>query len=134
MTNLVTRFINLEDQMHDRPLACKPPAPDDYVPVNIDAWESSSGTIPLLEQRLSDGENGMLSCYSFSREAQACYLLSKTLDVTRRGMRSCDIHPITASLQDFLMRLMDPAVGTWGTFCGATSMTIRFVMISHANQ
>jgi hypothetical protein len=113
--------------MRDRPLASDPPGPDDYMPVNIDAWELCPGTVPLFKQRLSDGETGPLSSYSFGREAQACYLLSQTLAVTRLGMRSCDIYPITARLQYFLKRLMDPETGTWGTFCGATSMTIRFV-------
>jgi len=124
MANVVYRFINLEDQMRNVPLATKHPNLNDYMPVNIDAWESSPGSIPLFGRRISDGESGPLSRYSFSHEAQACYLLSKSLDDTRLAARS-EIHSITASLQDFLKRLMDPATGTWGTFCGATSMTIR---------
>jgi hypothetical protein len=113
--------------MHDRPLATKGPGRKDYMPVNIDAWELSPSTVPLLERQICDCESGPLSGYSFSREAQACYLLGETLNVARMAPGISDLNMIRASLQDFLRRLMDPATGTWGTFCGATSMTIRFV-------
>lgn len=113
--------------MHDRPLATKGPGLNDYMPVNIDIWESSPSTVPLLERRVGDGKSGPLSEYSFSREAQACYLLGETLNIALTAPGTSELHMITASLQDFLKRLMDPATGTWGTFCGATSMTIRFV-------
>lgn len=64
--------------MRDRPLATRAPRLNDYMPVNIDAWESSPSTVPLLERRICDNNSGPLSGYSFSREAQACYLLGET--------------------------------------------------------
>ena len=49
MTKLVSRFISLEDKIHDRPLASNHPSLNDYVPVNVEAWESLSYTTPLLK-------------------------------------------------------------------------------------
>ena len=113
--------------MRDRPLAAKDPSLDDYVPVNINTWETSSITIPLLEHHLSDCFDGQLRLDGFGLEAQACYLLSQALDWRRQGIASCNVRAIAAPLQNFLSHLMDPLTGTWGTFCGATSMTIWLV-------
>jgi hypothetical protein len=124
MTKLVSRFISLEDKMRDRPLASKHPSLNDYVPVNVEAWESSSCTTPLLKHRLSDRCSMHLSPDSFEREAKACYLLSQTLDWCCRGEGSSHVRLVTAPLEDYLRHLMDPSTGTRGTFCGATSMTI----------
>ena len=110
--------------MRDRPLASKRPSLDDYVPINISEWESSSTIIHLLKRRLSDRHSGKLSSDSFEREANACYLLSKTLDWRRQGEDSSRVQAVAAPLQDFLGLLMDPSAGTKGTFCGATSMAI----------
>jgi hypothetical protein len=49
MAKIVNRFINLEDEMRDRPLASKHPSLDDYVPANVGAWESSYNTTPLFK-------------------------------------------------------------------------------------
>lgn len=122
ITKLVTRLINLEDNIRDRPLASQHPSLDDYVPINVAVWESSS-TMPL-ERRLSDRCNGHLSSGSFEREAKACYFLSQTLDWRRQGEASSDVRTVLAPLQDFLCHLMDPSTGTQGTFCGAASMAI----------
>ena len=110
--------------MCDRPLASKHPSLDNYIPINISKWESSSTLIYLLKRRLSDRYSGKLSPDSFEREANACYLLSKTLDWRRQGEDSSYIRAVAAPLQDFLSHLMDPASGTKGTFCSATSIAI----------
>ncbi|KFX90886.1 hypothetical protein V490_06225 [Pseudogymnoascus sp. VKM F-3557] len=127
------RFINLEDQMRDRPLATRAPRLNDYMPVNIDAWESSPSTVPLLERRICDNNSGPLSGYSFSREAQACYLLGETLNIALTAPETSELQMITVKLQDFLSRLMSPTSGTWGTFCGATSMTISSMYRLYSN-
>ena len=127
---IVDRFISLEDEICDLPLASKHPGLDDFEPVNIDAWENSFYTKPLFERRLSDRCSGPLSPDSFGCEAYACYLLSQTLDRRRQGDASSHVRAAAAPLEDFLSRLMDPStrnLGKMGTFCGATSMTIRQV-------
>lgn len=123
-TEVVNRLINLEDKMRDRPLASKHPSQDDYVPVNVGAWESSSTKTPLLKQRLSDRCDGQLYLDSFECEAKACYLLSQALDWRRQGGDSSHVRAVAAPLEDFLSHLMDPSNGTRGAFCSATSMTI----------
>ena len=128
MTKIVSRFINLEDKMRDRPLASKHPSLDDYVPVNVGAWESSSSTTPLLTRRLSDLCSGQLSPDSFEHEAKACYLLSQTLDWRRQEEASSHVRAVAAPLEDFLSHLMDPSSGKRGAFCGATSMAIMWVI------
>lgn len=115
--------------MRDRPLATQHPNLNDYMPVNLDAWESSPNTVPLVEGQIFNCGSGPLSRFSFTREAQACYLLGQTMTVSRTESTLSDLHSATMDLQNFLKRLMDPATGTWGTFCGATSMTIRFVIL-----
>ncbi|KIN03309.1 hypothetical protein OIDMADRAFT_26023 [Oidiodendron maius Zn] len=121
------RFINLEDQMRDRPIASRHPNLDDYTPVNVSAWESSSVITPLLKRRLSDRSSGQLSPDSFEREAKACYHLSQILDWRSQGVVSTHVRTIAAPIEDFLSRLMDPSTGTRGTFCGATSMAITSI-------
>ena len=114
--------------MRHQPLASRNPSLDDYEPVNIDAWEKSSYAIPLLERHISDYRSGQLSPDSFGREAQVCYILNQKIDVKRKGNSSSPMQTIAASLKDFLSRLMDPSartLGKLGTFCSATSMTIR---------
>ena len=110
--------------MCDRPLASKHPSLDDYIPINISKWESSSTIIHLLKRRLSDRCSRKLSPDSFEREANACYLLSKTLDWRCQGEDSSCIQAVAAPLQDFLSHLMDPVSGTKGTFYSATSIAI----------
>jgi hypothetical protein len=121
----VDRFISLEDQMRDRPLASQHPTLNDYLPVDVNAWESSPNTVSLLGPRLDDGSMGLLGLDTFGREAQACYLLSQTLELRHQRIDTRNVQTIATSLQRFLNLLMDPATGTWGTFCGATSLTIR---------
>lgn len=120
----MNRFINLEDQMRDRPIASRHPNLDDYTPVNVSAWESSSVTMPLLKRRLSYRGSGQLSPDSFEREAKACYHLSQILNWRSQGAAPTHVRTIAAPIEDFLSRLMDPSTGTRGTFCGATSMAI----------
>jgi hypothetical protein len=112
--------------MHGHPLASQNPTGDDYVPLDINAWDYSPSTTALLKRRLDDeGDLAPLSLDPLGREAQACYLFSQALELKGQSIDTMHIRTVTANLQAFLKHLMDPASGTWGTFCGATSMTIR---------
>lgn len=110
--------------MRGRRSVSQQPSPSTCVPIALDAWESSSGIIPLFGQRLFDAKTGLFSLDSFGREVQACYQLGQTLAVRHQGADSSRVPTLSTSLLDFLGYLMSPSTRTWGTFCGAISMVI----------
>jgi len=96
-------------------LGLQHPTLNDYLPVNIDAWESAASARSAF---WGDGclmvALGNCVLIALAGKLKLAFLLSQVLELRPSGNRRYPCSPVAANLQDFLKRLMDPATGTWG--------------------
>jgi hypothetical protein len=123
------RAINLEPEMLGLPLAVEDPSPFDELPSEEDQWSTSNEQTLTLKTCLDVATWSKLSVGNFGREAQAFCLYNRVVKVVNNLTlaaleRENVVQVLDGDIQKFLGLLMDQSSGAWGTFCGATSLTL----------
>lgn len=114
--------------MEDRPLATRPIADDDYLPLEASDLAGDSASMePRYRYYVSGSSN--INIGTFGRECQAIYVLGKVqVAIEDDDFDETNLMELGRETQGLLSTVMNQADGRWGHYSGAIMSLIVYVL------